>query len=53
MVNYFATEKFASREAGENRLPQYFTNRDKGFDESGFMKLPSKSQQVIEQNDTY
>lgn len=41
----FAGEKFASREAYENRLSQFFTNRD---DERGILQLPSKWPQVIE-----
>ncbi|KAG5307589.1 CRBN protein, partial [Pseudoatta argentina] len=50
MANDFADEKFASREACENRLSQFFTNRDEGFYERDIMELPSKWQQVIEQN---
>jgi len=53
MANDFAGEKFASREACENRLSQFFANRDEGFYERGIMKLPSKWQQVIEQNGAY
>jgi len=41
MANNFAGEKFASREACENRLSQFFANRDEGFYERGVMKLPS------------
>jgi len=46
MANTFAGAKFASREACENRLSQFFTNRDKGFYERGIMILPSKWQQL-------
>ncbi|QQP53934.1 Putative DD34D transposase, partial [Caligus rogercresseyi] len=53
MVNYFASEKLASREACENRLSHFFANRDEGFYERGIMKLPSKWQQVMEQNGAY
>ena len=53
MANTFAGEKFASREACENRLSQFFANRDKGFYERGIMILPSKWQHVIEQNGAY
>ena len=49
----FASEKFASREACENRLSQFFANRDEGFYERGIMELSSKWQQVIEQNGAY
>ncbi|QQP54383.1 Histone-lysine N-methyltransferase SETMAR [Caligus rogercresseyi] len=45
MANDFAGEKFASREACENRL-SHFANREEGFYENGIMKLPSKWQQV-------
>ncbi|XP_011050533.1 PREDICTED: histone-lysine N-methyltransferase SETMAR-like [Acromyrmex echinatior] len=53
MANDFASEKFASREACENRLSQFFANRDEGFYERGIMELPLKWQQVIEQNGAY
>ncbi|KAG5308008.1 SETMR methyltransferase, partial [Acromyrmex insinuator] len=53
MANDFAGEKFALREACENRLSQFFANRDEGFYERGIMELPSKWQQVIELNDAY
>lgn len=53
MSNYFAGERFALREAFENRLPHFFANGNKGFSESGTIKLASKQQQVIEQNVAY
>lgn len=53
MGNDFAGENFASRETCENRLSQFFANKDQGFYERGIMKLPSKWQQVIEQNGAY
>ena len=53
MANDLAGEKLTSREACENRLSQFFANRDKSFYERGIMKLPSKWQQVIEQNGAY
>jgi len=53
MANDFAGEKFASREACENRLSQFFANRNEGFYERGIMKLPSKWQQIIEQNGAF
>ena len=53
MAIYLAGEQLASREACQNRLSQFFVNRDKGFYERGIMKLPSKWQQVVEQNGAY
>ena len=53
MVNDLAEEKLTLREACENQLSQFFANRDKSFYEKGIMKLPSKWQQVIEQNGAY
>jgi len=53
MANNFAGEKFASREACENPLSQFFANRDEGFYERSIMELPSKWQQIIEQNGTF
>lgn len=53
IANDFAGENFASREACENRLDQFFANKDKSFYERGIMKLPSKWQQIIEQNGAY
>ena len=52
MANDFADEKFVSREACENRLSQFFANKDEGFYERGIMES-SKWQQVIEQNGAY
>ncbi|KYM92279.1 hypothetical protein ALC53_01118 [Atta colombica] len=37
----------------ENRLSQFFANRDEGFYERDIMELPSKWQQVIKQNGAY
>ena len=53
MTIYLAGEQLASREACQNRLSQFFVNRDKGFYEIGIMKLQSKWQQVVEQNGAY
>jgi len=53
MANNFAGENFTSREACENRLSQFFANRDEGFYERGIIELSSKWQQVIEQNGAY
>jgi len=38
MANNFAGEKFASREVCENRLSQFFANRDEGFYERGIIE---------------
>ena len=53
MANEFAGENFASREVCESRLSQFFANRGEGFYERGIMKLPSKWQQVVDQNGAY
>ena len=53
MANTFAGAKFASREACEHRLFQFFANRNKGFYERGIVILPSKWQHVVEQNGAY
>lgn len=53
MEDDFASEKFASKEACENRVSLFFDNREECLNESDIMKLPSKWQQVIEQNGSY
>lgn len=53
MANALGGVKLASRKACENWLSEFFANRDKGFFERGIMKLPSKWQQIIEQNGAY
>ena len=53
MANDFAGEKFAWREACENRLSQFFANGDKGFCGRGIMKLLLKWEQVYEKNGAY
>lgn len=49
MANAFAAEKFALREACENRLPKFFVKWNDDFFKSGIFKLPSKWPQVIAQ----
>lgn len=53
MANDFSGGKFGSREAYENRLSQFCTNRSESLYESGIMILTSKWRQVIEQNCVY
>ena len=53
LQNFLSGKKLASREDCENRLLEFLACRNQGFYERGIMKLPSKWQQVIEQNDTY
>lgn len=53
MQNALGNTKLASREACEKWLSDFFANRDKGFYSRGIMKLPSKWQQVCEQNGAY
>lgn len=50
MSNINAGEKFTWSEACQNRLSQFFANSEEGFYETGIIILPSKWQQVIEQN---
>ncbi|XP_025155140.1 histone-lysine N-methyltransferase SETMAR-like [Harpegnathos saltator] len=53
LQNFLDGTKLASREAGENELVKFFTNRDEDFFNRGIMKLPSKWTKVMEQNDAY
>ncbi|CAD6994021.1 unnamed protein product [Ceratitis capitata] len=53
MANYLGGEEMASREACENRLTQFFANKDKVFYEGGVMMLPLQWQKVIEQDGEY
>ncbi|OAD53478.1 Histone-lysine N-methyltransferase SETMAR, partial [Eufriesea mexicana] len=51
--NFLDGKKLASREACENELVKFFTNRGEDFFNRGIMKLPSKWTKVIEQNGAY
>ncbi|EFN84273.1 hypothetical protein EAI_10061, partial [Harpegnathos saltator] len=42
LQNFLDGTKLASREACENELVKFFTNRDEDFFNRGIMKLPSK-----------
>ncbi|CAK9796605.1 Histone-lysine N-methyltransferase SETMAR [Anthophora quadrimaculata] len=53
LQNFLDGTKLASREACENELVQFFTNRDEDFFNRGIMKLPSKWTKVIERNGAY
>ncbi|XP_014475533.1 PREDICTED: histone-lysine N-methyltransferase SETMAR-like, partial [Dinoponera quadriceps] len=50
LQNFLSDKKLASREDCENRLLEFFANRDQDFYERGIMKLPLKWQKIIEQN---
>lgn len=53
MQNALVNNKLVSRETCENWLEEFFSNRDAGFYERGIMVLPSKWQQIIDQNGEY
>ncbi|CAK9811656.1 Histone-lysine N-methyltransferase SETMAR [Anthophora quadrimaculata] len=53
LQNFLSDKKLASREDCENRLLQFFANKDQDFYERGIMKLRLKWQQIIEQNGAY
>ncbi|EFN76923.1 Histone-lysine N-methyltransferase SETMAR, partial [Harpegnathos saltator] len=53
LQNFLDGTKLISREACENELAKFFTNRDEDFFNRGIMKLPSKWTKVIEQNGAY
>ncbi|GFX62482.1 histone-lysine N-methyltransferase SETMAR [Trichonephila clavipes] len=46
-------KKLGSREDCENRLLEFFTNKDQGFYERGIMKITLKLQQIIQQKGEY
>ncbi|KOC66810.1 Histone-lysine N-methyltransferase SETMAR, partial [Habropoda laboriosa] len=47
LQNFLDGTKLASREACENELVKFFTNRDEDFFNRGIMKLPSRWTKVI------
>ncbi|KAL6420427.1 hypothetical protein ACFW04_014434 [Cataglyphis niger] len=53
LQNFFNDKKLVSREDCENRLLEFFANREQDFYERGIMKLPLKWQQIIQQNGAY
>lgn len=53
LQNTLGNTQLASREICENWLSEFFANRDEDFYERGIMRLPSKWQQVVEQNGAY
>lgn len=53
LQNCIGDVRFNTREDCEDYLSQFFANREKGFYESGIMKLPLKWRQIIEQNGAY
>lgn len=53
LQNFLDGTRLASKEACENELVKFFTNKDEDFFNRGIMKLPSKWTKVIEQNGAY
>ena len=53
MANALGGVKLDSKEACEKRLSEFFANKEGGFYEGGIMKLPSRWEQIIEQNGAY
>ncbi|KAL9876584.1 histone-lysine N-methyltransferase SETMAR-like isoform 1-T4 [Glossina fuscipes fuscipes] len=53
LQNFFNDKKLESREDCENRLLEFFANRDQDFYERGILKLPLKWQQIVQQNSAY
>ncbi|GFT14224.1 transposase [Trichonephila clavipes] len=53
LQNFLSNKKLGSREDCENRLLDFFANKEQDFHERGLMKQPLKQQQIIQQNDEY
>ncbi|GFW53538.1 histone-lysine N-methyltransferase SETMAR [Trichonephila clavipes] len=53
LQNFLSEKKLGSREDCENRLLEFFTNKDQDFYERGIIKLPLKWQQIIQENGAY
>ena len=53
LKNSFNGVKLASRDACENHLIQFFTQKSQKFYSDGIIILTEKWQKVIDQNDTY
>ncbi|XP_014480269.1 PREDICTED: histone-lysine N-methyltransferase SETMAR-like, partial [Dinoponera quadriceps] len=53
LQNFLSDKKLASREDCENRLLEFFANKDQDFCERGIMKLLLKWQKIIKQNGAY
>ncbi|GFV06411.1 histone-lysine N-methyltransferase SETMAR [Trichonephila clavipes] len=53
LQNFLSDKKLGSREDRENRLLEFFTNKNQNLYERGVVKLPLKWQQIIQQNGTY
>ena len=53
MVNALSGTNLASIEACENKLSEFFANRNKNFYEWGILKLDFRWHQDIERNDAY
>ncbi|XP_076166238.1 histone-lysine N-methyltransferase SETMAR-like [Ptiloglossa arizonensis] len=53
LSNFLGGKRLGSREACENELVKFFTDRDEDFFNRGITKLPTKWTKVIEQNGAY
>ncbi|GFT84373.1 transposase [Trichonephila clavipes] len=53
LQNFLNDKKLGSREYCENRLLEFFANKDRDFYERGIRKLRLKWQQIIQQNGVY
>ncbi|GFY11827.1 mariner Mos1 transposase [Trichonephila clavipes] len=53
LKDFLSDKKLGSREDCENRLLEFFANKDQGFYERGIMKLPLQWQQITQQNGAY
>ncbi|GFV73263.1 histone-lysine N-methyltransferase SETMAR [Trichonephila clavipes] len=53
LKNFLSDKKLGSREDCENRLLEFFANKDQDFYERGIIKLPLKWQQILQQNGAY
>ncbi|GFW70062.1 mariner Mos1 transposase [Trichonephila clavipes] len=53
LQNFLSNKTLESREDCENRLLEFFANKDQDFYDRGIMKLPLKWQHIIEQNGAY
>ncbi|GFV67630.1 histone-lysine N-methyltransferase SETMAR [Trichonephila clavipes] len=53
LQNFLSDKKLGSEEDCENRLLEFFANKDQYFYERGIIKLSLKWQQIIQQNGAY
>ncbi|GFS77241.1 mariner Mos1 transposase [Trichonephila clavipes] len=53
LQSFLSDKKLGSREDCENRLLEFFANKEPDFYERGIMKLPLKWHQILQQNGAY